>query len=198
MQCFTVMTGVAAPMPAINVDTDAIIPKRFMKTIKRVGLGVGLFADARFLEDGSENPQFVFNRPKFRQASILVAGDNFGCGSSREHAQWAISDFWIRCIISTSFGDIFFQNCFQNGILPIVLGRSDVGKLMAYAESVDNPVLTVDLPRQSISNQSGTLIDFDVDPFRKQCMLEGLDEVGSTLKKLDQIEIFESVKHHAL
>ncbi|MEM0942546.1 MAG: 3-isopropylmalate dehydratase small subunit, partial [Pseudomonadota bacterium] len=164
MEKFTTLTGVAAPMPLINIDTDMIIPKRFLKTIQRSGLGVSLFDEQRYLEDGSENPDFVLNKPAYRETKVLVAGDNFGCGSSREHAPWAIADFGIRCVISTSFADIFFNNCFKNGILPIVLPQEDVDQLMADAERGANATLTVDLEAQEIHRPDGGVISFEIDP----------------------------------
>ncbi|MEM7237573.1 MAG: 3-isopropylmalate dehydratase small subunit [Pseudomonadota bacterium] len=196
MEKFKTLTGVAAPMPLINIDTDMIIPKRFLKTIQRSGLGVSLFDEQRYLDDGSENPDFVLNKPAYRETKVLVAGDNFGCGSSREHAPWAIADFGIRCVISTSFADIFFNNCFKNGILPIVLPQEDVDKLMSDAERGANATVTVDLENQTISGPDGGEISFDVDPFRKHCLLNGLDDIGLTLKKEDSISNFET-KHKA-
>ncbi len=192
MEKFTKLTGVAAPLKITNVDTDMIIPKQFLKTIERSGLGKNLFDEMRFNQDGSEVEDFVLNKPQYRQASILVAGDNFGCGSSREHAPWALLDFGIRCIISTSFADIFFNNCFKNGILPIALPQEDVDKLMEDAERGANATVTVDLVTQEISGPDGGIIKFDVEPFRKHCLLEGLDDVGLTLQKEDKIAAFES------
>src|SRR5512134_4096758 len=173
MQKFTTLTGVAAPLPMINVDTDMIIPKQFLKTIKRTGLGKNLFDEMRYNRDGSEKPGFVLNRPAYRKASILVSGANFGCGSSREHAPWALLDFGIRCVIAPSFADIFYNNCFKNGILPIVLPRERVEALMALA-SGGGVTLSVDLERQEITGPDGTVIAFEVDPFRKSCLLGGL------------------------
>ncbi|MEM6932196.1 MAG: 3-isopropylmalate dehydratase small subunit [Pseudomonadota bacterium] len=196
MEKFTTVTGVAAPMPLINIDTDMIIPKRFLKTIKRSGLGVNLFDEQRYLDDGSENPDFVLNKPAYRHTKVLVAGDNFGCGSSREHAPWAIADFGIRCVISTSFADIFFNNCFKNGILPIVLPQDEVDRLMSDAEKGANATVTVDLENQTISGPDGDEISFDVDPFRKHCLLNGLDDIGLSLQKEDSISSFEE-KHQA-
>jgi 3-isopropylmalate/(R)-2-methylmalate dehydratase small subunit len=191
MDKFTTLTGVAAPMPLVNIDTDMIIPKQFLKTIQRSGLGVNLFDEMRYDRQGNEVPDFVLNRPQYRKASILVAGDNFGCGSSREHAPWALLDFGIRCVISTSFADIFFNNCFKNGILPIVLPQADVDKLMEDAERGANAVLTIDLPSQTITGPDGGLIRFDVDPFKKECLLNGWDDIGLTLKQASQIDRFE-------
>ncbi len=190
MEKFTKLTGIAAPLPLTNVDTDMIIPKQFLKTIKRSGLGKALFYEMRYDENGNENPDFVLNREPWRRASILVALDNFGCGSSREHAPWALLDFGIRCVIAPSFADIFYNNCFQNGILPVVLPKKDVDALMSVAGS-DNPELTVDLENQEIRAPNGVVIRFDIDPFRKHCLLEGLDNIGLTLQKLDRIEAFE-------
>ena len=192
MEKFTTLTGVAAPMPITNVDTDMIIPKQFLKTIQRSGLGKNLFDEMRYNEDGSENPDFVLNKPQYRNTTILVAGDNFGCGSSREHAPWAILDFGIRCVISTSFADIFYNNCFKNGILPITLSQEDVDKLMDDAQRGANAMVTVDLVNQEIKGPDGGTIHFDVDPFRKHCLLEGLDDVGLTLQKETKITDFEN------
>ncbi len=192
MDKFTTLTGVAAPMPLINIDTDMIIPKQFLKTIKRSGLGVNLFDEMRYDDNGNENPDFVLNQPAYRKAEILVAGDNFGCGSSREHAPWAIKDFGIRCVISTSFADIFFNNCFKNGILPIVLPREDVDKLLDDAERGANAILTIDLESQTITGPDGGTINFEVDAHKKRCLLEGLDDIGLTLEKAGAIEAFET------
>jgi 3-isopropylmalate/(R)-2-methylmalate dehydratase small subunit len=192
MEKFTKLTGVAAPLPDINVDTDKIIPADYLKTIKRTGLGVALFSEMRYLDDGSENPDFILNKPAYRDADILVAGENFGCGSSREHAPWAILDYGIRCIISTSFADIFFNNCFKNGILPIVLPQSDVDKLMDDAERGSNAVLTVDLETQEIHGPDGGVIAFDVDEFRKHCLLNGLDDISLTMQRDEKISAYES------
>jgi 3-isopropylmalate/(R)-2-methylmalate dehydratase small subunit len=192
MEKFTELTGVAAPLPMINVDTDQIIPKQFLKTIKRTGLGKSLFFDLRFRDDGSENPEFVLNKPAYRKAKILVARDNFGCGSSREHAPWALLDFGIRCIIAPSFADIFYNNCFKNGVLPIVLPSEDVDKLMDDAQRGANAVIAIDLEKQEIRGPDGRCVRFQIDPFRKQCLLEGLDDVGLTLKKVAKIDSFES------
>ncbi|MBF0356387.1 MAG: 3-isopropylmalate dehydratase small subunit [Alphaproteobacteria bacterium] len=194
MQKFTKLTGVAAPMPIINVDTDMIIPKQFLKTIKRSGLGKSLFFEMRFDDKGAEKPDFVLNKPQYRKAEILVAGDNFGCGSSREHAPWAILDFGIRCVISTSFADIFYNNCFKNGILPIKLKQADVDKLMDDAARGANATVTVDLEAQEIRGPDGGVIKFDIDPFRKHCLLNGLDDIGLTLEKKAKIEDFETTR----
>jgi 3-isopropylmalate/(R)-2-methylmalate dehydratase small subunit len=192
MEKFTTLTGVAAPLPLINVDTDMIIPKQFLKTIARTGLGKNLFDEMRHRGDGSENPDFVLNKPAYRNAAILVAGDNFGCGSSREHAPWALLDFGIRCVIAPSFADIFYNNCFKNGVLPIALPQAEVDKLMDDASRGANAVLTVDLESQTISGPDGGTIAFDIDPFRKRCLLEGLDDIGLTLEKADAIADFEA------
>ena len=192
MDKFVKLTGVAAPLPVVNIDTDMIIPKDYLKTIKRTGLGKGLFAEARFHEDGSPNEDFVLNKPAYQNATILVAGDNFGCGSSREHAPWALLDFGIRCVISTSFADIFYNNCFKNGILPIVVSHEELDKLFDDAERGANATLTVDLESQTISGPDGGKIHFDIDPFRKHCLLNGLDDIGLTLEKADHIASFEA------
>jgi 3-isopropylmalate/(R)-2-methylmalate dehydratase small subunit len=191
MDKFTVLESVAAPLRIINIDTDMIIPKQYLKTIKRTGLGTGLFAEMRFREDGSENPDFVLNQPAYRNAQILVAGDNFGCGSSREHAPWALLDFGIRCVISTSFADIFYNNCFQNGILPIKVSPEDLEKLFDDASRGANATLTVDLENQEIRGPDGGRIHFDIDPFKKHCMLNGLDGIGLTMEKASAIDSFE-------
>ncbi|MGA0533158.1 3-isopropylmalate dehydratase small subunit [Hansschlegelia sp. KR7-227] len=192
MQKFTTLTGVAAPLPMINIDTDMIIPKQYLKTIKRTGLGAGLFSELRYNADGSENPDFVLNKPAYRDAQILVAGDNFGCGSSREHAPWALLDKGISCVISTSFADIFYNNCFKNGILPIVVSPEDHAKLMDDAERGANARLTVDLAAQEIHGPDGGVVRFDIDPFRKRCLLEGLDDIGLTLEKAPSIDGYEA------
>lgn len=194
MEKFTTVEAVAAPMPLVNIDTDMIIPKNFLKTIKRTGLGANLFDEMRFDDDKNEIPDFVLNKPAYRNAEILVAGDNFGCGSSREHAPWALRDFGIRCIISTSFADIFFNNSFKNGILPIVLPEEDVKALMDDAGNGENARLTVDLENQEITRPDGSKIAFNVDPFRKQCLMEGLDDIGLSLQKKSSIDSFEE-KH---
>jgi len=191
MEKFTTLTGVPAPLAMINVDTDMIIPKQFLKTIKRTGLGKHLFHEMRFDEDGNENPDFVLNKPAYRNAKILIAGDNFGCGSSREHAPWALLDFGIRCIIAPSFADIFYNNCFKNGILPIRLPQEDIDKLMDDAARGANATLTVDLENQTISGPDGGEITFDIDPFRKKCLLEGLDDIGLTMERADRIAAYE-------
>jgi 3-isopropylmalate/(R)-2-methylmalate dehydratase small subunit len=192
MEKFSELTGVAAPLPMINVDTDMIIPKQFLKTIKRTGLGANLFHEMRFDAEGNENPDFVLNQPAYRNAKILVAGANFGCGSSREHAPWAILDFGIKCVIAPSFADIFYNNCFKNGILPIALPQSEVDKLLDDASRGANATITIDLERQEIRGPDGGVIHFDVDPFRKKCLLEGLDDIGLTLQKQARIAAFES------
>jgi 3-isopropylmalate/(R)-2-methylmalate dehydratase small subunit len=191
MDKFNTLTGIAAPYPVINIDTDMIIPKDYLKTIKRTGLGVGLFAEARYKDDGSENPDFMLNKPAYRHAQILVAGDNFGCGSSREHAPWALLDFGIRCVISTSFADIFYNNCFKNGILPIVVKPDELEKLLDDAGRGSNATLTVDLEAQEIKGPDGGTIKFDIDPFRKHCLLNGLDDIGLTLEKATSIDTYE-------
>ena len=192
MEKFTKLTGVAAPMDAINVDTDQIIPKLHLRTIKRTGLGKVLFDELRFNTDGTEKPEFVLNREPYRNAEILVAGDNFGCGSSREHAPWALLDFGIRCIISTSFADIFYNNCFKNGILPITVSAGELQALMADASDRENPMLTIDLHAQVITRPDGATIDFAIDEFRRECLLEGLDDIGLTMQKVDRIDAFEA------
>ncbi|MEO0328494.1 MAG: 3-isopropylmalate dehydratase small subunit [Pseudomonadota bacterium] len=192
MEKFIKLTAVAAPMPIINIDTDMIIPKDYLKTIKRTGLGTGLFAEMRFREDGSKNKDFVLNKPAYSDAQILVAGDNFGCGSSREHAPWALLDFGIRCVISTSFADIFYNNCFKNGILPIKVSQEELDQLMDDAERGANSTLTVDLEAQTISGPDGGTINFDIDADRKHRLLEGIDDIGETLAKADAITTFES------
>jgi 3-isopropylmalate/(R)-2-methylmalate dehydratase small subunit len=191
MDKFTTLTGVAAPLPMINVDTDMIIPKDYLKTIARTGLGKGLFAEMRYNDDGSENPDFVLNKRAYRKAQILVAGDNFGCGSSREHAPWALLDFGIRCVISTDFADIFYNNCFQNGILPIKVAREDLDKLMDDAERGSNATLSVDLAAQEIRGPDGGVVHFKIDAFKKHCLLNGLDGIGLTLEKRDRIAAYE-------
>jgi 3-isopropylmalate/(R)-2-methylmalate dehydratase small subunit len=192
MDKFTTLTGIAAPMPLVNIDTDMIIPKQFLKTIKRSGLGRNLFDEMRYNADGTEIGDFVLNQPAYRKAEILVAGDNFGCGSSREHAPWALLDFGIRCVISTSFADIFYNNCFKNGILPIKVSPDELAKLMDDAERGANAVLTVDLEKQEITGPDGGRIHFDIDPFRKHCLLNGLDDIGLTLEKARDIDSFEA------
>ena len=191
MERFTVLTGVAASLPLVNVDTDMIIPKQFLKTIKRTGLGSALFDEMRYDRSGKEIPGFVLNRPAYREAKILIAGDNFGCGSSREHAPWALLDFGIRCVISTSFADIFYNNCFKNGILPITVSAEDLKKLHDDAERGANATITVDLPNQEIRGPDGGVVRFEIDPFRKHCLLNGLDDIGLTLEKAAAIDRFE-------
>jgi 3-isopropylmalate/(R)-2-methylmalate dehydratase small subunit len=195
MDKFTKLEGVAAPLKIRNIDTDMIIPKQYLKTIKRTGLGKGLFTEMRYKEDGSENPDFVLNKPAYRKAKILVAEDNFGCGSSREHAPWALLDFGIRCVISTSFADIFFNNCFQNGVLPIKVSKEDLDKLMDDAERGANATLSIDLESQEIRGPDGGVVKFDIDPFRKHCMLNGLDDIGLTMMKAKSLDTFEKKKH---
>jgi len=192
MDKFEKITGIAAPLPLVNIDTDMIIPKQYLKTIKREGLGVNLFDEMRYDQDGNEIPDFVLNKPAYRETQILVAGENFGCGSSREHAPWAIKDFGIRCVIAPSFADIFFNNCFKNGILPIPLPQAQVDILMKDAEKGANARMTVDLENQVITTSDGVEIAFEVDPFRKHCLLEGLDDIGLTLNKAPAIDGFES------
>jgi 3-isopropylmalate/(R)-2-methylmalate dehydratase small subunit len=192
MDKFEKLHAVAAPMPLVNIDTDMIIPKIFLKTIKRSGLGVNLFDEMRYTRDGAEIEDFVLNKPQYRKAEILVAGDNFGCGSSREHAPWAIADFGIKCVVSTSFADIFFNNCFKNGILPIVLPQEQVDVLMADAEKGENARMTVDLEAQEITTSDGETIAFDVDAFKKHCLLNGLDDIGLTMEKASHIDSYES------
>ncbi len=192
MDKFETLTGIAAPMPLVNIDTDMIIPKQFLKTIKRSGLGANLFDEMRFDRQGNEIPDFVLNQPQYRAAEILVAGDNFGCGSSREHAPWAIKDFGIRCVISTSFADIFYNNCFKNGILPIVLPQDAVDVLMRDAEKGANARITVDLENQTVTTSDGESFAFEVDAFKKRCLLEGLDDIGLTMEKAGNIDTFEA------
>ncbi|NIZ60279.1 3-isopropylmalate dehydratase small subunit [Sedimentitalea sp. CY04] len=191
MEKFEKLQGIAAPMPLVNIDTDMIIPKVHLKSIKRTGFGKNLFDEMRFNRDGTEIADFVLNKPQYRDADILVAGDNFGCGSSREHAPWAIADFGIKCVVSTSFADIFFNNCFKNGILPIVLPQEQVDILMADAEKGANARMTVDLEAQEITTSDGDVIKFDVDAFKKHCLLEGLDDIGLTMEKAASIDTFE-------
>ena len=192
MQKFDKLSGVAAPMDIMNIDTDMIIPKQFLKTIKRSGLGANLFFEMRFDNDGGEISDFILNQPAYRGSEIIVAGDNFGCGSSREHAPWALLDFGIRCVISTSFADIFFNNCFKNGILPITVSAADRDALMADARDAENPNLSIDLEAQTITRPNGPVISFEIDPFRKQCLLDGLDDIGLTLEKSAKIESYET------
>jgi 3-isopropylmalate/(R)-2-methylmalate dehydratase small subunit len=192
MEKFTTVTGIAAPLPLINVDTDMIIPKQFLKTIKRSGLGKHLFEEMRYDDHGEENPDFVLNRPPYRDAEILIAGENFGCGSSREHAPWAIKDFGIRCIIAPSYADIFYNNCFKNGILPVTLPQEAVDALMRDAEKGANARIVVDLEAQTVTSPEGTVYAFEIDSFKKHCLLEGLDDIGLTLAKSAAIDSFEA------
>ncbi|KIN78617.1 3-isopropylmalate dehydratase small subunit [Sulfitobacter mediterraneus] len=191
MEKFDKITGIAAPMPLVNIDTDMIIPKVFLKTIKRSGLGVNLFDEMRFDRQGNEIEDFVLNKPQYRETEILVAGDNFGCGSSREHAPWAIKDFGIKCVISTSFADIFFNNCFKNGILPIVLPKDQVDVLMQDAEKGANARVTVDLEAQTVTTSDGESFSFEVDTFKKHCLMNGLDDIGLTMEKAASIDTYE-------
>ncbi|MEH6787361.1 MAG: 3-isopropylmalate dehydratase small subunit [Paracoccus sp. (in: a-proteobacteria)] len=197
MDKFTTLTGIGAPMPLVNIDTDMIIPKQFLKTIKRSGLGVNLFDEMRYDRDGNEIADFVLNQPAYRETRILVAGDNFGCGSSREHAPWALLDFGIRCVISTSFADIFFNNCFKNGILPITLPQDAVEVLMDDAAKGANARMTVDLENQTVSTSDGQQFRFEIDPFRKHCLLNGLDDIGLTMEKSTAIDSYETQMEQA-
>jgi 3-isopropylmalate/(R)-2-methylmalate dehydratase small subunit len=197
MEKFENVSGVAAPMPLINIDTDMIIPKQFLKTIKRTGLGVNLFDEMRYDDKGNEIPDFVLNKPAYRKAEIIIAGDNFGCGSSREHAPWALRDFGIKVVVSTSFADIFYNNAFKNGILPIVLPKEQVDVLMSDAEKGANARITVDLENQTISATDGTEFHFDLDPFKIHCLMNGLDDIGLTLQKQDAIAAFEKTYEEA-
>ena len=192
MDKFEKLSGVAAPMPLINIDTDMIIPKVFLKTIKRSGLGVNLFDEMRYDDDRAEIPDFVLNKAQYRNAEILVAGDNFGCGSSREHAPWAIKDFGIRCIISTSFADIFYNNCFKNGVLPIILPQEQVDALMKDAEKGSNARIDIDLADQTVTSSDGEVYSFEVDAFKKHCLLNGLDDIGLTMEKVGSIDNYEA------
>ena len=191
MEKFTRLEGVAAPLHIINVDTDMVIPKQYLKTIKRTGLGKGLFSEKRYKDDGSENPDFVLNKPAYRKAQILVAGDNFGCGSSREHAPWALLDFGIRCVISTSFADIFYNNCFKNGILPITVSPEDLEKLLDDASRGSNATVSVDLEAKELRGPDGGVVKFDLDEFKRHCLLNGLDDIGLTMEKAPSIDRFE-------
>jgi 3-isopropylmalate/(R)-2-methylmalate dehydratase small subunit len=191
MDKFTKLTGIAAPMNMINIDTDQIIPKLHLRTIKRTGLGKVVFEELRFNTDGSEKPEFVLNQKPYRDAQIIVAGDNFGCGSSREHAPWALLDFGVRCVISTSFADIFYNNCFKNGILPVTVSKDELEALMADAADKENPELTVDLESQEITRPNGARIKFKIDEFRRDCLLNGLDDIGLTMQKAEMIDAFE-------
>ncbi|MEX0745430.1 MAG: 3-isopropylmalate dehydratase small subunit [Phycisphaeraceae bacterium] len=197
MQKFTTLTGIAAYLPMINVDTDMIIPKQYLKTIKRTGLGTGLFAELRYDEAGQPLADFVLHKPPYDKAVILITGENFGCGSSREHAPWALLDFGISCIVAPSFADIFYNNCFKNGILPITLPQAEIDKLIDDTSRGANAVLTVDLEAQEIRGPDGGAIKFDVDPFRKRCLMEGLDDIGLTMEKADAIQAFEQASRAA-
>ena len=197
MEKFTKLTGVAAPMDMINIDTDMIIPKQFLKTVKRDGLGKNLFHEMRYLADGTENPDFVLNKPAYRNAEIIVAGDNFGCGSSREHAPWALKDFGVKCVISTSFADIFYNNSFKNGMLLIKVSKENLDKLMDDADRGANATLTIDLENQTISGPDGGEISFDIDPFKKHCLINGLDDIGLTEQKVKKIDSFEESREAA-
>ena len=198
MRKFTTLTGVAAPMDRINIDTDQIIPKLHLRTIKRTGLGIFAFEEARYDVNGNEIPDFILNREPYRNAEIIVAGDNFGCGSSREHAPWALTDFGIRCVISTSFGDIFYNNSMKNGLVPIRVNREDLDALMADAKDAENPELTIDLENQEIRRPNGGVIKFDFDEFRRNCLINGLDDIGLTLQKDDAINAFEDKRKEAM
>ena len=191
MEAFKHLSGVAAPLPMVNVDTDMIIPKQFLKTINRTGLGAALFHEMRTRPDGSENPDFVLNKPAYKAAKILIAGANFGCGSSREHAPWALLDFGIRCVIAPSFADIFYNNCFKNGILPITLPQAEIDKLLDDASRGSNAIVSVDLEAQEIRGPDGGMIKFEIDPFRRQCLLNGWDDIGLTLQHEKEISSFE-------
>jgi 3-isopropylmalate/(R)-2-methylmalate dehydratase small subunit len=191
MEQFVKLTGIAAPMDRINIDTDMIIPKLHLRTIKRTGLGKVVFEELRFNTDGSEKPDFILNKEPYRKAEIIVAGDNFGCGSSREHAPWALLDFGIRAVISTSFADIFYNNCFKNGILPVTVSEDELKALMADASDPENPELTVDLETETITRPNGAVISFKIDEFRRKCLLEGLDDIGLTMQKEEKISAFE-------
>ena len=197
MEKFTEITGTAAPMPLVNIDTDMIIPKVFLKTIKRSGLGVNLFDEMRYDRDGNEVPDFILNKPQYRETQILVAGDNFGCGSSREHAPWAIADFGITCVIAPSFADIFYSNCFKNGILPIALPQEQVDLLMKDADKGSNARIEVDLEAQTITSSDGDVFTFQVDAFKKHCLMNGLDDIGLTMEKAASIDSFESAAAQA-
>ncbi len=194
MDAFTTLTGVAAPLPMVNVDTDAIIPKQFLKTVKRTGLGVHLFNDLRFDETGAERPDFVLNKAPYREAKILIAFDNFGCGSSREHAPWALMDFGIRSVVAPSFADIFYNNCFKNGLLPVTLPKDVVVRLAEAAGRGANATFSIDLEAQEITDPDGNAVPFEVDPFRRQCLLNGLDDIGLTLRKAGSIDAFEQAQ----
>ena len=197
MEKFNTLTGVAAPMDMINIDTDKIIPKLHLRTIKRTGLGKVLFEEMRFEPDGREKPDFILNKDPYRDAKIIVAGDNFGCGSSREHAPWALLDFGIRCVISTSFADIFYNNCFKTGILPIRISKEHLDALMADASDTENPELTIDLVNMEIKRPNGVTVSFELDAFRRECLLDGLDDIGLTMQKGDKIDSFEAQQNQA-
>jgi 3-isopropylmalate/(R)-2-methylmalate dehydratase small subunit len=192
MEKFTKLTGIAAPMPLVNIDTDMIIPKQFLKTIARTGLGKNLFDEMRYTQEGQEIPDFILNQPAYRASEIIVAGDNFGCGSSREHAPWALLDFGIRCVIATSFADIFYNNCFKNGIVPVVLPKEAVDVLMADAQKGANARISVDLENQTVTSSDGQSFGFEVDAFKKHCLMNGLDDIGLSLEKVAAIDSFES------
>ena len=192
MEKFTKLTGIAVPMPLVNIDTDMIIPKQFLKTIARTGLGKNLFDEMRYTQEGQEIPDFILNQPAYRASEIIVAGDNFGCGSSREHAPWALLDFGIRCVISTNFADIFYNNCFKNGILPVVLPKEAVDVLMADAQKGANARISVDLENQTVTSSDGQSFGFEVDAFKKHCLMNGLDDIGLSLEKVAAIDSFES------
>jgi 3-isopropylmalate/(R)-2-methylmalate dehydratase small subunit len=192
MEKFTKLEGVAAPLRVLNVDTDMIIPKQYLKTLKRTGLSKGLFSEMRYNDDGSDNPDFVLNKPAYKNAKIIVAEDNFGCGSSREHAPWALMDYGIRCVISTQFGDIFYNNCFKNGLLPIKVSPEDLEKLFDDADRGSNATLSIDLEKQEIRGPDGGVVKFDIDPARKHIMLNGLDDIEQTNLKKDKIASFEA------
>jgi 3-isopropylmalate/(R)-2-methylmalate dehydratase small subunit len=196
MDKFTTLRGVAAPMPMVNIDTDMIIPKNFLKTIKRTGLKEGLFYEMRWTADGQKK-DFILDQPAYQNAKIIVAGPNFGCGSSREHAPWALLDFGIRCVISTDFADIFYNNCFKNGILPIKVPKEIIDKLMDDASRGSNAVIEIDLEKQEIKGPDGGTVKFDIDPFRKRCLLEGLDDIGLTMEKKSEIDDFEKKQKEA-
>jgi 3-isopropylmalate/(R)-2-methylmalate dehydratase small subunit len=192
MDKFGTLTGIAAPMPLINIDTDMIIPKQFLKTIKRSGLGVNLFDEMRYDDDRKEIADFVLNQDAYREAQIIVAGDNFGCGSSREHAPWAIKDFGITCVIAPSFADIFYGNCFKNGILPIALPQEQIDVLMKDAEKGSNARMTIDLEAQTVTTSDGEVFSFEVDSFKKHCLMQGLDDIGLTMEKVASIDTYEA------
>ena len=192
MEKFQNITGVAAPMPLINIDTDMLIPKQFLKTIKRTGLGIHLFSEMRYYENGEEKEDFVLNKPSYKKSQIIIAGDNFGCGSSREHAPWALLDFGIKVVISTSFADIFYNNCFKNGILPIVLDKEYRDLLMNDSEKGSNSRITIDLENQKIIRPDGSAIIFEIDQYKKHCLIEGLDDIALTLEKKSKIDIYEA------